>query len=1085
MLDSAKSAASMVAPGTSEFDVFISYSRKDKDFCALLEGSLRAYKPPGELNLGPRRLSVFRDTSDLLGADYYESIERYLRGARKLIVICSPDARSSPYVNDEIRRFVGARDADDIIPIIIAGLPNNEAKPDDQAKMAFPDAICSALEMPLAIDYRRFEIKKNKLDRGNYAGSWYQLLASILDRSREEIEERERKRAARARRITTAITSSVIAVLAVFLVIALWQWRNAVAERVLASARQLAAQSQLDLTNEDAFPRLPALLAIESSLLEPNAVAHEAMQTSLSRLPLPRVGPLALGRNRKVFKALFSADAQYLALLTTGIDAGEPHRIELWQLPGARRVATWDVEASAKLVSFSGDGRFLAFEVDEESSTTTSVIEVGTGMILRQARRLSKSSVAWAGEGLYLLVAGPQPNIIRIYDEIADRDVARITENNRIEQTAISSDGRLVVTVSANADVSIWRVANGTASSAWRANARDPVFSPDGRKLAVTVDDKTVAILSAESGAVLQHITSDEKIRRVTFSPAAQYAALAVEEPGLTRVWDLEMRQDITDITQGSLVAFAGDDRVFITARSDGVVSLWKRGAKASIAGVNLFDHAEAIRVSAGRKLSEAVLSPDAHYLMTTTGGNWINPAGTMEIADYKARLWDMSDGREVGRITSERETGVAAVSAAGQLVATLSVVPVMGDGGQATASIELGVWRLAANIETVRSFLKGPSADAMNVMRKSGGILSLDGRRAAAATEDGLVLWDAAEGIRKVELPASKPNDTGNHRPMRPRLLRFSADGQTLMLTDARSALAFRASDGQLIGRKDFDADLASSPVIDPHGRYAAVTIFRREGIDIEKQLLGGAIPPGAMMTRVWEVATGTDIATIEHRAPTSVIALARDGRIAALASPSDDPNGFEALKKGLRLTVAMRSSLVLWDVFGQRAFLEPIQLNDVLAPSAAFNNDAGAIMLTSMAMVLAKPGPAPVSAASFTILDVQTGRQIAKPRVAMPAFFGAVSALAAMPLLGGQTPPGKLLPSYGFGDDGQSIVVTEHDAGADGTGQIVMRRTRWRAPDLAQQICDRLPEGQRGLTADEIGRYMPGETYRPTCQQ
>jgi hypothetical protein len=366
--------------------------------------------------------------------------------------------------------------------------------------------------------------------------------------------------------------------------------------------------------------------------------------------------------------------------------------------------------------------------------------------------------------------------------------------------------------------------------------------------------------------------------------------------------------------------------------------------------------------------------------------------------------------------------------------------------------------------------------------MRKSGGILSLDGRRAAAANEDGLVLWDAAEGIRNIELPASKPNDAGNHRPMRPRLLKFSADGQTLMLTDVRSASVFRASDGQLIGRKDFDADLASSPVIDPHGRYAAVTIFRRGGIDVEKQLLGGAIPPGAIMTRVWEVATGTDVATIEHRTPTSVIALARDGRIAALASPSNDPNGFEALKKGLRHSVVMRSSLVLWDVFGQRALLAPIQLNDVLASSAAFNDDADAIMLTSIAMVLAKPGPTPVSAASYTILDVRTGRQIAKPRVAMPAFFGA---LAAMPVLGGQALPGNLLPSYGFGVDGRSIIVTEHDAGADGIGRIVTRRIRWRAPDLARQICDRLPEGQRGLTADEIGRYMPGETYRPTCQQ
>ena len=44
MLDSAaKLAPSMAADTASEFDVFVSYSRKDKDFCALLERSLRAY----------------------------------------------------------------------------------------------------------------------------------------------------------------------------------------------------------------------------------------------------------------------------------------------------------------------------------------------------------------------------------------------------------------------------------------------------------------------------------------------------------------------------------------------------------------------------------------------------------------------------------------------------------------------------------------------------------------------------------------------------------------------------------------------------------------------------------------------------------------------------------------------------------------------------------------------------------------------------------------------------------------------------------------------------------------------------------
>jgi hypothetical protein len=53
--------------------------------------------------------------------------------------------------------FCRRQHAGNIIPITIAGLPNNDVKPDYEAEMAFPDALCSALKMPLAIDYRRFD----------------------------------------------------------------------------------------------------------------------------------------------------------------------------------------------------------------------------------------------------------------------------------------------------------------------------------------------------------------------------------------------------------------------------------------------------------------------------------------------------------------------------------------------------------------------------------------------------------------------------------------------------------------------------------------------------------------------------------------------------------------------------------------------------------------------------------------------------------------------------------------------------------------------------------------------------------------
>lgn len=137
-------------------DAFISYSRKDKDFARKLEKSLKAYKPPRALDVAHRYLDIFRDEEDFTGADYHSSIARHLNASRKLLVLCSPHARASKYVDDEVRRFAALRGADNIIPLLVGGLPNNETPSGQEDQAAFPDGLCETLEMPLGIDYRGY-----------------------------------------------------------------------------------------------------------------------------------------------------------------------------------------------------------------------------------------------------------------------------------------------------------------------------------------------------------------------------------------------------------------------------------------------------------------------------------------------------------------------------------------------------------------------------------------------------------------------------------------------------------------------------------------------------------------------------------------------------------------------------------------------------------------------------------------------------------------------------------------------------------------------------------------------------------------
>jgi hypothetical protein len=74
--DSGDAPRPVLAPG--EWDVFISYSRKDHAFATRLHAALNAYQPPRDLPLPQRRLQAFLDTSDFVAPDYIARFEEFL-----------------------------------------------------------------------------------------------------------------------------------------------------------------------------------------------------------------------------------------------------------------------------------------------------------------------------------------------------------------------------------------------------------------------------------------------------------------------------------------------------------------------------------------------------------------------------------------------------------------------------------------------------------------------------------------------------------------------------------------------------------------------------------------------------------------------------------------------------------------------------------------------------------------------------------------------------------------------------------------------------------------------------------------------
>ena len=227
-------------------DAFISYSRKDKIFAARLERALEEFKPPRDLPVPQRHLDIFRDEGDFTGTDYFQAIESHLGASRKLIVVCSPASAGSPYVDDEIERFVKRRGAEHLIPVLLAGVPNNEAAAPEDLRRAFPPALMKALVMPLAGDWRGVEPSKDRMDRGAFASAWFKLLAELYGVSRTLIEQRELRRQARNRRITIGITGAVIVSLGTALAVSLVFRQQAVESAQIAQQQRDVALKAAD-----------------------------------------------------------------------------------------------------------------------------------------------------------------------------------------------------------------------------------------------------------------------------------------------------------------------------------------------------------------------------------------------------------------------------------------------------------------------------------------------------------------------------------------------------------------------------------------------------------------------------------------------------------------------------------------------------------------------------------------------------------------------------------------------------------------------------------------------------------------------
>ena len=171
----------------------------------------------------------------------------------------------------------------------------------------------------------------------------------------------------------------------------------------------------------------------------------------------------------------FSDDSAMLA-------SGGRRGVKVWDVNTGRDVATIPVKprSHVRLVSFSPDGRTLAYRVSQEKFTRLWDVttQTQTGII----ENLSVEDWAFSPDGKILASAAGR--IITLWDVVTGQDIATLEGPlHRVSHITYSPDGNTLASVSQDKTVRLWDIATKQNIEILDGDSPYATFSPDGTML--------------------------------------------------------------------------------------------------------------------------------------------------------------------------------------------------------------------------------------------------------------------------------------------------------------------------------------------------------------------------------------------------------------------------------------------------------------------------------------------------------------------------------------------------------------------------------------------------------------------------
>lgn len=452
------------------YDGFISYRHGDRqiEIAQRLQRALHGFaKPFYRL----RAVRLYRDETNLsANPALWPDIQRALDSSRNLILLASPEASGSPWVEREVAHWLSTRGTKGLLLVVTSGTIDWDAKlkrfDPSQTTVLPPSALSGITEEPLWIDLRKAVGGNDlRIEKPLFYDAVASLAASLRGVEKDAIAGED----IRQRRRTLGLVA-IVAVLIAGLAGAFFiQQREASAQRDLAVARLFASEG---FRRSQDQPKMSVSYFLSSLAVAdtPNAVSG---LVSLLQAD-PHIAMRLVPTETKVTAATFSVSGELAAL---GLASGQ---LVVWR-PGSNGTDAGEAVVAGGAVerTYPGLGKAIAAIGLNEDAQRVIGIDHG-GRILE-----------WrVGSG-----AMGEPKVLAtVPGELGQSDRGTVF-------ASVSKSG-VAVAVATYDGVYVWSERNGLKKVSVPGVAVGPVaLTPNGTTLAVTLGGdvrKPLAIISLD-----------------------------------------------------------------------------------------------------------------------------------------------------------------------------------------------------------------------------------------------------------------------------------------------------------------------------------------------------------------------------------------------------------------------------------------------------------------------------------------------------------------------------------------------------------------------------------------------------------